>query len=43
MQEGSFMICPTCKNTVYSEDDKYYCKRCDKEIKPRPTKGWGSE
>lgn len=43
MQGGSFIICPTCKNIVYSEDGRYHCKHCDKEIKPKPTMGWGGQ
>lgn len=30
-----------CGERVYLVDDKYFCTKCNKEIKPKSTKGWG--
>lgn len=40
---NGYITCLKCGEIVYRLDDgKYFCKKCNKEIKPKPIVGWGN-
>jgi uncharacterized Zn finger protein (UPF0148 family) len=39
---GGYITCPKCGEKVYEKDGKYFCRKCNKEIKPKPSRAWGN-
>lgn len=37
-----YITCLKCGEIVYHLNGKYFCIKCNNEIKPKPVAGWGN-
>ncbi|HEX8974441.1 MAG TPA: hypothetical protein VF817_03070 [Patescibacteria group bacterium] len=37
-----YITCLKCGEKVVRVNDKYFCIKCGKEIRPKPIAGWGN-
>jgi len=41
---NGYVTCPDCGEKAYrQEDGKFFCKKCNREVKPKATSGWSKK